>query len=71
MMPSDERMKVGRILAEDDEFVTLEVMKRQNSVFHLQQDEHGNVIGGDKFLTLVFVHSTDAGEVAPWDPFDA
>jgi hypothetical protein len=62
-------LKVSRILAEDSEFVTLEVMKNDDSTFHLQQDENGNVVGGDRFLTLVFVHQVDE-VVQSWDPFE-
>ncbi len=62
-------LRVGRILAEDGDFITLEIGKRDDVPFHLQQDETGNVVGGDRFLTLVFVRSVD-GRVETWDPFE-
>lgn len=63
-------MKVARILHEDDDFVTLEVGKRDDCVFHLQQNEEGETVGGDRFLTLLFMHNED-GVARPWDPFAA
>lgn len=64
-------LKVGRILHEDDDFVTIEVGKRDDVTFHLQQDDTGETVGGDKFLTILFVHATaeKPGAVQAWDPF--
>ena len=62
-------LKIGRVLNEDDDFVTLEVGKRDDVVFHLQQNEEGETVGGDQFLTLVFVHNDGTGKAVGWDPF--
>lgn len=61
-------LRLGRILHQDDEFVTIEVAKRDDVVFHLQTDDEGEVVGGDEFLTFLFVHQVDGG-VSVWDPF--
>jgi hypothetical protein len=44
-------MRVGRVLHEDDAFVTLEVAKHD--------DRQLRVEGGDQFLTLLFIHQAD------------
>lgn len=62
-------LKVGRVLHEDDDFVTLEIGKHDDVTFHLQQDDEGETVGGDKFLTVVFVHNDGSGKAVPWDPF--
>lgn len=61
---------VGRVLHEDDDFVTLEIGKRDDVVFHLQQDDKGETVGGDKFFTVAFVHNED-GKAVVWNPFKA
>lgn len=61
------QIKISRILAEDDDFLTLEVGKRDDVVYHLQQNEEGETVGGDRFLTLLFVRNTDSG-MEVWDP---
>ena len=63
-------IKVGRVLAEDSDFVTLEVAKRDTASFTLQRDESGETVGGDRFMTLVFLHG-DATGMVTWDPFEA
>lgn len=68
-MTAPSTLKVARVLHEDDDFVTLEVGKRDDCTFHLQRDETGETVGGDRFLTMVFVHNVD-GKAVPWDPFD-
>jgi hypothetical protein len=61
----------GRVLHEDDDFLTLEVGKHDAVTFHLQQDpETGETIGGDRFLTVVFVHAVDGG-METWLPWQA
>lgn len=62
------RLKVSRVLAEDDDFLTLEVGKRDDVTFHLQQDEEGETVGGDRFLTILFVRSDGQGGMEAWDP---
>lgn len=59
------------MLAEDADFVTLEVGKRDDVVFHLQQDENGETVDGDRFLTVLFVRADGSGGAEVWDPFDA
>lgn len=61
-------LKVARVLTEDDDFLTLEVGKRDDVTFNLQQDGEGEVVGGDRFLTLMFVHQAD-GSVEVWEPW--
>lgn len=63
-------MFVSRVLNEDDDFVTLEVGKRDDVAFHLQQNEEGETVGGDTFLTLMFFQNDGTGKAIPWDPFD-
>lgn len=65
-------ISIARILHESDEFITLEVAKTNDTKFTLDQDAEGNVIGGDKFLTLIFVHksSTDGAAMEIWKPWE-
>ncbi len=59
----------ARVLAEDDDFITLEVGKHEGVSFTLQRDEDGETVGGDRFHTLVFIHFKDgAGEF--WKPWE-
>lgn len=53
---------IGRVLHEDDKFITLEVIKDEKR--HLRLED------GDKFLSLLFVHQVD-GKVAVWKPWEA
>lgn len=62
-------LKVGRVLNEDDDFITLEVGKHDDVTFHLQQNEEGETVGGDRFMTLVFMHE-DGGTAKSYDPFE-
>jgi len=64
-----EDFKVARVLHEDDDFVTLEVGKNDSVVFNLQQNDEGEVVGGDKFLTLLFVHQVE-NKMEVWNPFN-
>ena len=68
-MSDFDKLKVSRVLSEDNEFVILEVMKHDTSTFHLQQDENGNTVGGDRFFTIIFVRN-DGGKMKPWEPFE-
>jgi hypothetical protein len=62
-------LRVSRVLSEDNDFVVLEVGKRDDVVFHLQQSEEtGETVGGDKFMTIIFVRQVD-GKIETWDPF--
>lgn len=63
-------MKVSRVLAEDDDFITLEVGKHDAVTFHLQQNAEGETVGGDKFLTVMFVHN-EGGTAEVWEPWQA
>lgn len=57
---------VGRVLHEDDDFVTLEIGKTEQVVFHLQQNDEGETVGGDQFLTLVFFNTKQRRFWNPW-----
>jgi len=62
-------LRVSRVLNEDDDFITLEVGKRDDVTFHLQQNDEGETVGGDRFLTVLFVKSDGQGGAEAWDPF--
>jgi hypothetical protein len=57
-----EHLVVGRVLHEDDDLVTMEVGKRDDVTFHLQQD--------DRFFTLVFIKSEKDGTARTWKPWE-
>lgn len=61
-------IRMARILAEDGDFVTLEVAKNDGVTFHLQQNEEGEVVGGDRFLSLLFIRQV-GGKTQVWDPW--
>lgn len=62
---------LGRILNEDNDWITLEIAKRDDVVFHLQQNEDGETVGGDRFLTLGFLKKSEKkGTMSLWDPFE-
>lgn len=63
----------SRVLHEDDDFLTLEVGKHDDVKFTLRKDESGETVGGDRFLTVLFIRFEDgAGEVwKPWGEDDA
>lgn len=63
-------LKVARILHEDGEFATLEMGKTDRATFHLQQNDEGETVGGDKFLTFIAVRVTDGGTLEVWDPWE-
>jgi hypothetical protein len=60
----------GRVLHEDGDFVTMEVAKRDDISFRLQQNEDGETVGGDRFFTLLFVRAVDGG-MEVWKPWEA
>lgn len=59
---------MGRVLHEDDDFIMLELGKRDDVEFHFQLNESGDVVGGDRFYSVVFVHNVDGG-VTTWVPW--
>ena len=57
-------IRVGRVLHEDDGYITISVAKSLDTELHLNE--------GDQFLSLVFVHSEGEGQPAtPWLPWEA
>lgn len=67
-MSDNDKLLPARVLAEDDDFITLEVAKHDGVTFHLQQDAEGETVGGDRFFTILFIHAVDGKGVAwlPW-----
>lgn len=65
-------IRIGRVLHEDNDFVTIEVAKNDKVTFHLQQNEDGETVGGDEFFSFVYVRrsSTRNGMMEVWDPFE-
>lgn len=61
-----DQFRVGRVLHEDDAFMTIEVAKDQSRELRLQE--------GDRFLTLMFVRkgssSSRHAEVQAWVPWE-
>lgn len=62
-------VKVARVLNEDDDFLTIEVAKHDGVTFHLQMDDEGETVGGDRFLTLVFTKTDGRGGMRTWEPW--
>lgn len=63
-------IKVARVLHDEGDKVILEVGKTDEASFQLQQDEEtAETVGGDRFLTLIFVRSTPPAGAEVWDPF--
>lgn len=56
-------LRVGRILHEDDDLITIEVGKRDDVTYTLDPDTP------DRFLTLLFVRNTPEG-VRVWTPWE-
>lgn len=69
MEAKQSHMLVSRVLHQDDDFITIEVGKRDDVVFHLQQNEEGETVGGDEFLTVAFMHDVGGGRVRSWLPW--
>ena len=62
-------VRMSRVLSEDDDFLILEVGKRDDVTFHLQQNEEGETVGGDRFLSILFVRQKpDGSGIEVWDP---
>lgn len=56
-----EQMRVGRVIEEDENWVTLEVAKNDLVKYHVED--------GDRFYTLLFVQSDGKGDIKadfPW-----
>lgn len=58
-----------RVLNEDDDFLTLEVAKHDDATFTLQRDEDNEIVGGDRFHTILFV-KFENGEPVIWKPWE-
>lgn len=65
-----EHLAIARVLSEDDDFATVEVAKHDRVTFHLQQNDAGETVGGDKFLTLIWVRKSDEGGMETWIPWE-
>lgn len=61
-------VRIARVLNEDDDFILLEVAKKEDVVFHLQQDENGETVGGDRFFTMT--ETPDGVILVPWTPWE-
>ena len=61
---------VSRVITEDADFITIEVGKRDDVTWHLQQNEEGETVGGDRFLTMMFVHTAEGGGMETWLPWE-
>lgn len=61
-------LKVGRVLFQDDDFITVEIGKHDGVTFNLQQNDEGEVVGGDEFLTMIFVRNKN-GAMKTWEPW--
>lgn len=68
-LPQD-MLRIGRVLHEDDSFVTMEIAKNDEVTFHLQQNDEGETVGGDQFFTIVFLRTDGRGHATVWNPFD-
>ncbi len=62
MALSSDHIRVARVLAQDDKFMTLEVLKTDDEPVHVHE--------GDEFLTLIFVRQ-ERGGVESWMPWEA
>jgi hypothetical protein len=69
MQIGKEMLHVGRVLHEDNDFVTMEIGKHDDVKFTLGQNEEGEIVGGDRFLTILFVHNID-GHMEVWKPWE-
>lgn len=58
-----KHLQIGRVLYEDDDFVTLEIPKDKTRKLKIED--------GDKFLSVVFVkHDTSDNSVVIWTPWE-
>lgn len=58
---SREDLAIGRVVSEDEGFMLIEIMKREDTDTFTLQD-------GDRFYTLLFVHQVD-GRTEAWKPW--
>jgi hypothetical protein len=56
-----DQIRVARVMSEDDKSLILEVEKSNETSIDL--------FGGERFLTLVFVHA-DNGAIKAWVPWE-
>jgi hypothetical protein len=59
-------IRVGRVLHEDDDFLTIEVAKNEHRELRVEE--------GDRFLTLMFVHQPPGsrpGALTAWLPWES
>lgn len=68
MMVGPDSIKVGRVLSRDDDFLVVEVGRHDKVTFHLTQNEEGETVGGDEFVTLMFVRPDSTGDMEVWEP---
>lgn len=54
-------LRIGRVLHEDDAFMTIEVPKDENRQLRLEE--------GDRFLTFIFTRNDD-GAMSTWIPWE-
>lgn len=66
---SRDMIFVGRVLHEDDSFITMEIGKSDDVEFTLQKDEDGETVGGDRFLTVMFIKMEEDGAEF-WKPWE-
>ena len=59
-----KHVRISRVLHEDDELMTVEVVKNEQRELKLEE--------GDKFLTLVFIHNLEGTKYfETWIPWEA
>ena len=61
MQVPKSHMRIGRVLHEDDAFMTLEVPKDDDRPLRIED--------GDRYLTFIFTHNTDDG-IETWIPWE-
>lgn len=69
MQISKDSILPARVLNEDDDFITLEVAKHDAVTFTLQRDENNQIVGGDRFYTILFITVED-GQGRIWKPWE-
>lgn len=58
-----EQLRVARVLAEDGDFITLEIAKSDDRELQISE--------GDQFYTVLFVHNPDKDStLVPWLPWE-
>lgn len=61
-MINGAHIRIGRVLHEDKDFMTLELAKSDQTPLRVED--------GDNFLTLIFVHQDDDGQTSSWFPWE-